>query len=48
MMNKWFRPYEIAEAKEKVNYQLQNLSTNAILAKIINASCFKWYHQPPD
>ena len=48
MMNKWLGPYQIAKAKEKGNYQLLNPSTNVILAKTINASRLKKYHQPPD
>lgn len=48
MTNKWLGPYEIAEVKNKGNYRLRNPSTNNILAKMVNASRLKRYHQPSD
>ena len=48
MTNKWLGPYEIAEVKDKGNYRLRNPSTKNILAKMVNASRLKRYHQPSD
>ena len=38
MINKWLGPYEISEAQDKGNYQLQNSSTNNILAKMVKVT----------
>ena len=48
LTNKWLGSYEIAEVKNKGNYRLRNPSTNNILAKMVNASRLKRYHQPSD
>lgn len=46
MVHKWLGPYKIVEAKDKGNYRLRNLSTNTLLASMVNVARLKKYQQP--